>query len=42
MKTRFVGTEICVFHVADDAGVPEDPSVGVPENETGDVLGVGE
>ena len=42
MKTRFVGTEICVFHVVDGAGVAEGPGVGVPDNETEDVLGIGE
>ena len=42
MKTRFVGTEICVFHVVYGAVVAEGPGVGVPDNETGDVFGVGE
>ena len=42
MKMRFPATEICVFHVVDGAGVAEGPGVGVPDNETGDVLRVGE
>ena len=42
MKTRFVGTEICVFHVVYGAGVAEGPGVGVPDNETDEVLGIGE
>ena len=42
MKTRFVGAEICVFHVVDGVGVAEGPGVVVPDNETEDVLGIGE
>ena len=42
MKTRFAGTETCVFHVVDGAVVAEGPGVGVPDNETEDVLGIGE
>ena len=39
---RFPATEIYVFHVVDGVGVAEGPVVGVPDNETGEILGVGE
>ena len=42
MKTRFPATQTCVCHVVDGAGVAEGPGVGVPDNETEDVLGIGE
>ena len=42
MEMRFLATDICVFHVADGAVVAEGPVVGVPDNETEDVLGIGE